>query len=234
MSEIAIVGINNSETNFERMASLGLNSEVLTQSIWMGLSKYRSASKLEPLNAGGSKASFAIIETLREQLLGNGLGWKMLNQNGQCLTTNSEKQVSVLVTSGDKYTGLIEGVDPCTRNGKGAETKNQVKKNLGQTLCLFEEGIITDREKLPNEIVEPIDRNELWVLLYHFDLTNKEVRFELSLPIGIKEVGNKGKVKVSEWADRLRFSSLPFDENNITNESPEFNDDIEFNIKPKE
>jgi len=234
MSEIAITYSNNIETSLERMASLGLSTEVLTQSIWMGLSKYRSASKLEPLNAGGSKASFAIIETLRSQLLGNGLGWKMLNQNGQSLTVNSEKQVSVIVTSGDKYTGLTDGDDPCTRNGKGAETKNQVKKNLGQTLCLFEEGIITDREELPDEIVNSIDKNELWVLLYHFDLLKNEVRFELSLPIGIKEVGNKGKVKVSEWAERLIFPSLPFDESNNSNEAQEFNDEIEFNIKPKE
>jgi hypothetical protein len=230
MSETAIALINS---NLKRMESLGLNQEVLTQSMLMGLSQYRSASKLEPLNAGGSKASFAIVQTLRQQLLGNGKGWQMLNQKGQCLTVNPENQISIITTSGDKYTGLSDG-QPCTKNGKGLETKNQVRKNLGQTLCLFEEGLITDREQQDDEYIESADDNQLWLLLYYFDFHTKEVRFELSLPIGIKEVGNKGKVKVSKWSDRLTFPPLSFDENNIITELPEFDDEIEFNISPKE
>jgi len=230
MSETVLALVNS---NLQRMESLGLNQEILTQSMLMGLSQYRSASKLEPLNAGGSKASFAIVQTLRQQLLGNGLGWKMLNQKGQCLTINPENQISIITTSGDKYTGLSDG-QPCTKNGKGLETKNQVKKNIGQTLCLFEEGAIIDKEQQDIEYIESADDNQLWLLLYYFDFYKKEARFELSLPIGVKEVGNKGKVKVSQWSDRLTFPAISFDEDSIIAELPDFDDEIEFNISPKE
>jgi len=229
MSERAIAYTN---TNLARMALLGLNETVLTQAVWAGLSQYRSASELEPLNAGGSKASFSIIQTLREQLLSNGMGWVILNQKGQCLTNNPEKQISIIVTSGDKHTGL-DG-QPCTKNGKGSTTKRQVKGNLEQTLCLFEEGLITDKEELDSRLTETADSNELWVLLYHFDQSKKEVRFELSLPIGFREVGKQGKVKVSQWDDRLIFPSLPFDESITTPTTLDFDEEIEFNITPKD
>jgi hypothetical protein len=229
--------ITYTNTNLNRMTLLGLNKDVLTQAMWAGLSQYRSASKLEPLNAGGSKASFSIVQTLREQLLGNGLGWVMLNKKGQCLTNNPEKQISIIVTSGDKYTGVeYTGINklPCTKNGKGSTTKKQIKGNLEQTLCLFEEGLISDRENLPDDVIDSADDNELWVLLYHFDISKKEVRFELSLPIGYKEVGAQGKVKVSKWDDRLIFTPLSFDEDAIRSNTPDFDDEIEFNIIPKE
>ncbi len=234
MSERAIAYTN---TNLNRMALLGLNKDVLTQAIWSGLSQYRSVSWLEPLNAGGSKASFSIVRALREQLLGNGMGWVMLNQKGQCFTNNPEKQISIIVNSGDKYTGLDTGLDrePCTKNGKGSTIKKQVKGNwnFGQTLCLFEEGL-ADMENLPDDVVDTADGNELWILLYYYDSLKQEMRFELSLPIGVKEVGTQGKVKVSEWKCRLIFTPLSFDEDAVTSKTPDFDDEIEFIITPKE
>jgi hypothetical protein len=233
MSSTAIIVSKNKVANSERLALLGITEELLTQSIWTGLIQHRATSRLEPLNAGGSKAYFAIIKALREQLLGNGLGWKQLNQNGQSLVINPVKKINIIVTSGDKYTGLNYGV-PCTKNGKGSETKNYVHKNIGQNFNLFEDGIVDQIHEFDGKVLEPVDGTELWVLLYHFDFSGKEVRFELSLPIGIKEVGNNGKVKVSEWADRIIFNALSFEENKITNESPKFNEDIEFIIKSKD
>lgn len=233
MSE-AVVSHITKQTSIEKMSLLGLNREVLSQTMSMGLSQYKSASKLEPLNAGGSKASFAIIETLRQQLLSNEKGWSMINHNGQCLTVNSSHGMSIIATSGDKYTGLSYDLQPCTKNGKGLETKSQIERNQGQTLCLFDEGLMIDRENSSPQVETSADGNELWVLLYYFDLAKKEVRFELSLPIGIKEVGSKGKVKVSEWADRIIFTPLPFEQGNDSLKSPDFNDEIEFNIKQKE
>lgn len=232
--ESVIADIN---PTLDRMEGLGINQEMLTQSMLSGLSQYRSASDLEPLNAGGSKASFVIVQTLREQLLSNGLGWKMVNQKGQCLTVNSDNKISIITTSGDKYTGLNDGCGgkkPCTRNGKGLETKIQVIKNQGQTLCLFEQGLITDRECKSEGIIESADDNQLWFLLYYFDFGKKEVRFELSLPVGVKTTGNQGKVKVSNWSERLIFSPLPFGESSTTDKLPEFDKDIEFNVTQKE
>jgi hypothetical protein len=234
MTELAIAFTTS---NLERMESLGLNKQVLTQSMHMGLSQHRSASKLEPLNASGSRASFAIVQALRQQLLSSGMGWKMLNQRGQCLTINPDNNISIITTSGDKHTGLNSGLvgsQPCTKNGKGLETKNQVINNQGQTLCMFEEGVITDNEHQPQHISESADDNQLWLLLYYFDSANQEVRFELSLPVGIKDVGNKGKVKVSKWLDRLIFTPLPFDEAIVIPETHDFDDEIHFNITPKE
>lgn len=218
--------------SFVRMNSLGLTVETLAQSIWSGLFQHRSTSKLEPLNAAGSKAYFAIVKALREQLLANGKGWSKLEHNGQSLLVNPENSITIMATSGDKYTGLDDMVSPCTKNGKGFETKNYVSKNLVENLELFED--YRNLEQLSDINDAPADGNQLWVLLYHFDFGKKEVRFELSLPIGIREFGKNGKVKVSEWADRLLFEPISFTSPTFNHQSPTFNDDIAFNIKPKE
>jgi hypothetical protein len=210
-----------------KLESLGLSRVILKQAIGAGLLKYCSASKLAPLNAGGSEASFAIIQMLREQLLSNN-GWMLLNQHGQSLTVNPDLQISIVVTSGDKDTGLPDG-RPCTKNGKGSETKNQIRQNImtGQTFNLF------DDESEVAEKETNVDNHVLWVLLYHFDPKKKEVRYELSLPVGFKDVGTKGKVKVSNWTDRLHFDPIPFNDITVSHEPTDFNDEIEFSVTPK-
>ncbi|MFB2661816.1 hypothetical protein [Shewanella mangrovisoli] len=223
----------NTNSIFEQ---IGLKEQVFKQAIGAGLSEYLTASKLAPLNAGGSMASFKIIETLRHQLLSNRCGWKMKNLNGLCLTINSGAQISLVTTSGDKYTGLQEG-QPCTKNGKGCETKNQICQNIGQNLSLFEDDLFKDIQSV-NELAlileeSKIDAHELWVLLYYFDNVKKEVRYELSLPIGFKDVGKMGKVKVSQWRDRVFFSPIPYEAALAIDEPADFSDEFEFTVTPK-
>tara|TARA_R110001583_G_scaffold23841_2_gene87486 strand:+ start:6686 stop:7381 length:696 start_codon:yes stop_codon:yes gene_type:complete len=216
------------KSKFEK---LGLSFEILQSSISAGISEYMSASSLAPLNAGGSKASFAIIENIREQLLQNSLGWSMVNKHGQCLTNNADENLSIVVTSGDKDTGLADGY-PCTKNGKGTETKNQVLRNIGKTLNLFDEPQITN--DCADIDSKKVDTHELWLLLYYFDHQKKEVRFELSLPIGYKEVGRYGKVKVTDWGTRLFFTPVSFEDYLITKNITAFSDDIDFVVTSKE
>jgi hypothetical protein len=215
---------------------VGLNEQILKEAIGAGLSKYLSASKLAPLNAGGSMASFKIIETLRGQLLSNQTGWSMLNLKGQCLTINANAQITLVVTSGDRDTGLREG-QPCTKNGKGCETKNQIRRNIGQTFNLFEDDLFEEQQVSDGlgfiQKASKIDDHELWVLLYFFDNSKKEIRYELSLPIGFKDVGVNGKVKVSEWGDRIYFRPIPFETALAIDEPADFNDEVEFTVTPK-
>ncbi|BFL83811.1 hypothetical protein FAP94_12335 [Morganella morganii] len=225
---------NSANSVFEKV---GLNEQILKEAIGAGLSQYLSASELAPLNAGGSMASFKIIETLRGQLLNNKTGWSILNLKGQCLTINGSAQITLVATSGDKDTGLREG-QPCTKNGKGCETKNQIRRNIGQTFNLFEHDLFEEQQLSDGfgfmQEASKIDDHELWVLLYFFDNSKKEVRYELSLPIGFKDVGVHGKVKVSEWGDRIYFRPVPFETTLAIDEPVNFNDEVEFTVTSKE
>lgn len=221
------------------LTKLGLNKEVLQNTATAGLADFKLTSPLAPVNAAGSRASFAMIAALRAQLLGNESGWKKLNQKGQSLTINADYQISLIVTSGDKDTG-IPNSQPSTKNGKGEETKSQVQRNvqLGQTYNLFNDRHDEfDADDILDNILnqnESVDGHELWILLYHFDRAKKELRYELSLPIGITDVGTNGKVKVSSWADRIIFDAIPFDTTLTESESTDFSEDFDFDLTPKD
>ena len=77
---------------------------------------------------------------------------------------------------------------------------------------------------------EPIDFHETWVLLYHYDKMEKEVRYELSLPMNLSSSGY-----FNSWKKRYIFPSISLDEDVIVNPKnvTEFNDDIDFDISKK-
>ncbi|WP_286269216.1 hypothetical protein [Thalassotalea hakodatensis] len=221
------------KSSIELLEELGITHQVLVNAVKKGIEEHAFTSPYEPLNAGGSKASFTIIKTLRQQLLTINKGWALKNQSGQCLTVNSENNITVIVTSGDKYTGLSDThKDPCTKNGKGMFTKDQIMCNYGQTLSLFGDSELPDLPAATSSNSK--DENQFWYLLYFFDFGKKEVRFELSLPNGIKEIGSAGKVKVSRWVERNLFAPLPFEAYDEFNDTNQFNEDIDFDVKPRE
>ncbi|TKB53076.1 hypothetical protein [Ferrimonas aestuarii] len=213
-------------TDSQKLDAMGISPSAVEQAMWKASREYRSASELEPLNAGGSRASFEAVRTLREALLSMANGWKILNKHGQCLTINPERGLSILVTSGDKDTGLVDG-QPKTKNGKGAETKLQVSANRQMSFDLFGEPANQSEE-------ECIDKQQTWVLLYYFDFVKKEVRFELSLPVAFQDSGKQGKVKISDWKDRIYFKPIPLDDAARVNSPSEFNEEPDIEVVPKD
>ncbi|MEL4392316.1 MULTISPECIES: hypothetical protein [Shewanella] len=223
------ISFNNLHSNLEfELSSLGLDEMMLRNVVWMGLQDIKAKSDLEPLNAAGSRASFTMTRVLRVHLLKPELGWSMLNQNGLAMTVNKERGLSIVLASGDKFTGLRELIAPSTKNSRGKATSNLVEHNhkvIRDLFCETDENLVeTDEPKQQ----EQVDKHQLWVLLYHFDYAKKEVRYELSLPDGMRPVGEDGKIKISKWKQRFIFNSLPFDDNTFDIPPQEFTEDIEF------
>ncbi|MEM8445545.1 hypothetical protein Q4R95_19670, partial [Morganella morganii] len=86
----------------------------------------------------------------------------------------------VIITSGDKDTGLIDG-NPRTKNAKGNAVRRAVEKN-NYNLELFPSNDVFDDNLDELEAISTLDPTKTYVLLYYFDFSSKEVRCELSLP----------------------------------------------------
>ncbi len=202
------------ESTVDLTSTLGIKPEIFRDSIQSGLLFYKGVNKFHPVTAGGSRAWEEIVSMFRSSVIDQGEGWKAVQQNGIPMLVNSDLGISVVVTSGDENTGLISGEEPKTRNAKGHVTQGYV----GQNYNLFEE----------TPTVTTIDRHQTWVLLYTFDKTKLEVRYELSLPTGASISGNKGKMKISEWQTRVVFTAIPFTSVVIPTSTQEFTDDSDF------
>lgn len=219
--------LDQSHSNIDtKLSQMGLSTEAVEQAIKDGLIQYKRATPLHPATHGGATAWGEIVCTLREQLLSLNNGWAICQKSGLSITHNHELAVAVIVTSGDKDTGLVEGC-PSTKNKKGPSTRNIVESNY--TADMFDE----DREVIH---VSPIDSTQTWVLLYHFDFSLKEVRFELSLPASTARIsGKEDKLKIDSWKDRIIFEPVSFSAENIENalDDIQFNDEVSFDITKK-
>lgn len=204
-----------------KVAKLGLNQEILERAIQEGLFQFKKATKLHPVTTGGSRAWEEINASLREQLLKAQAGWNMSHEKGLTLTFNKSLGVTIVVTSGDKHTGLKEGF-PRTKNTKGASTQNYVGVNYS---------LFGDTEETFSVFQEKVDKTETWVLLYHIDTVLKQVRYELSLPSGMS--GSNGKIRIDSWDKRVIFEPVPFNSDVTAANKPEFNEDISFDVTKK-
>ncbi|MCE2027022.1 hypothetical protein [Sessilibacter corallicola] len=191
------------------LTSMGLSLEDITQSIVDGLSHFKRTTKLHPVTHAGSVAWGEINATLRALLIGKDIGWGHKHQDGLTITHNSDLGISIIATSGDRYTGNKNNIDPSTKNKKGPKARDIVISN--SNLDLFEDNESNNIcETIDN--INAIDQTETWVLLYHFDKKQQEVRFELSLPKNISPIhGEEGKLRINRWRKRIIFNSISFD-----------------------
>lgn len=208
--------------------NMGLDKGSIEQAIKDGLIQYKRSSPLHPLTHAGSTAWGEIVYVVRAKLLSLGNGWSFYQKDGLSITHNKNTGVAIIVTSGDKDTGLSGG-SPSTKNKKGPSTLNVVNSNQA---LLF--------ENIPSENLAdaetPVDSTETWVLLYCIDKTAKEIRFELSLPSStVKISGKENKLKIDSWETRLIFKPVPFDiePNEITSEDIAFTEEVSFNVSKK-
>lgn len=208
--------------------NMGLNKGSIEQAIKDGLIQYKRSSPLHPLTHAGSSAWGEIVYVIRAQLLSLGNGWSFYQKDGLSITHNKNTGVAIIVTSGDKDTGLSAGT-PSTKNKKGPSTRNIVNCNQAS---LFE----TIPPENLTEVESPVDSTETWVLLYCIDKTAKEIRFELSLPSSTARIsGKENKLKIDSWKTRLIFEPIPFDmePSKITPEKTVFTDEVSFKVSKK-
>ncbi|MCD9475041.1 hypothetical protein C9J20_16350 [Photobacterium phosphoreum] len=212
-----VLKIENYEVNSSVVKNVEIEASIFRQSVLNGINEFKKVNKFHPITAAGSRAWSEIVATFRQLVVTQDANWKSEHMCGMPILVNSQLLTTIIITSGDKNTGM-QNATPRTKNEKGQVTKNIV----GQNYSLFEE---------PNEIVSSftaIDPHQTWVFLYYLDKEAKEVRFELSLPLGTSLSGSSGKIKISDWKTRVIFPSVPFSGDDIDVVDTSFTDDSDF------
>ncbi|MCT6515861.1 hypothetical protein GY03_00960 [Proteus vulgaris] len=196
MKEVTKKKIFFGDESTNNVTQSGISEQAIQAAIADGLLEIRRSTDLDAKTDPGSRAWGAVIRGLRRELLSENSQWSFSFVNGLNLTHNKEKGLNILVMSGNKYTGLLDS-SPKSKNPKGAATENLV----GENYDLFADG---------NDIshIQQIDSMVNYVLLYFFDYGKKEVRYELSVPVGM--TSNAGKTRISAWKERNIFQPMPF------------------------
>lgn len=200
MSELTQKHVSFGEDAISTVNKLGISDSALQAAIEDGLYEIRQSTDLDAKTDPGSRAWGAVIRGLRRELLADNADWSFTFVNGLNLTHNKKQGLNILVMSGDKYTGLLEG-EPKSKNPKGSATEVLV----GENYSLFNsEPTVSSISKKNKDIDSTIN----CVLLYFFDFAKKEVRYELSIPVGMTD--SAGKTRIAAWEERNILPALPF------------------------
>ena len=181
------------------LAELGLKAAILREAIQRGLASWASCTANHPTNYPGISFWADTIAALRELLHSD--GWTRRDDGNLPLTVDAQKRVSIVVSTGDQYTGMPD-LTPSTQSSKGPRTISAVEVNA-QQLPLF------DFREHP-EIVKQGEQKLTWILLFHRDKASNEVRCELSCPVKINEDG-----QIDSWAERVILPAIPFGGDNV-------------------
>jgi hypothetical protein len=178
-----------------RLFNLRLKEEWLQNAIQVGQLQRASCTPHHPQPYAGHSAWAETIKTLRDILIPE--GWKCDNPRGLPLVFNPKTRVSITVATGDEMTGRKE-YEPCTKSPKGPQTKSAISNNQ---LSLFPD------HEMARALKSFARKGQItWLLLIHSDPQAREVRCELSLPVGMNEQG-----RVDGWEERIILGSTPFD-----------------------
>lgn len=165
-----------------------------------------------------------MVAATRSVLIGKGNGWSSEVVKRMELVVNSTIGVNLIITSGDRHTGLPDGL-PKTKNAKGHATRSIVHNNPC-TADMFQ----PDSLSLANAEITPIDSTRTYIVLYYYDAADKEVRCEVSYPVGM--VNQDGFARVSTWSERIILRPLPFEGADIFPDE-DFDDDISILVESK-
>lgn len=171
------------------LAPMHLTPETFEKAVTVGAAESRTFTPGAPKSAPESMRWFRTVESLHDDLLSSGAGWRRFDPQNLPYFTHPEKNLGLIVSSGDQNTGVAY-TTPSTRNPKGSAFARRVDDN-GQT-ALFGE-VDTDGTEV---IVD-----DAWVFLY--DERSGQVFVELSLPVAM--LGHQ----VNTWQHRIIFP--PFD-----------------------
>ncbi len=182
-----------------RLKELGLGAGTLREALQRGFASWASCTINHPTNYPGISFWANTIAALRELLHSD--GWTRRDDGNLPLTVDPNGRVSIVVSTGDEYTGLPD-LTPSTQSSKGPRTVSVVEVNA-QQIPLF------DFKKHP-EIVKQGEERLTWILLFHRDKTSNEMRCELSCPVKMNEEG-----QIDAWAERIILPRIPFGGENV-------------------
>lgn len=177
-----------------RLAELGIKEEDLLQAAERGFTAWASCTANHPPAIPGLFAWGETICALRERLIP--LGWERKDEQNWPLVVNREGSVALSVATGNEDTGRKDK-DPVTASAKGPRTISAIVAN--QNLPLFP-------EMLPTAESLKATGRATWLLLVCRDSDAREMRCELSRPIGMDS-----EDRVDGWAERIILSPRPFD-----------------------
>ncbi|WP_201195134.1 hypothetical protein [Pseudomonas fluorescens] len=178
-----------------------------------------SAGPLHPKGSGGTLAWIHGIRALRAILLPK--GWMSDDPRNQPRVVSPDGKHAITVICGDENTGNPHQT-PLTRNKRGSQTTNSVHYNARQQ-DLFP----VSREELQRFTPGTERQQTLWILLFHVDVENRTVHYELSRPINMAE-----NEKVDDWAPRFIMPPLQLGEPDGF-QGPAAGPDIDIPVTPR-
>ena len=179
-----------------RLAELGIKEDDLLQAAERGFTAWASCTANHPPAIPGLFAWGETVCALRERLIPS--GWERKDEQNWPLVVNSDGNIALSVATGNEDTGRKDK-DPVTASAKGPRTISAIVAN--QNLPLFP-------EMLPSAESLKAKGRATWLLLVYRDTDAREMRCELSRPIGMDS-----EDRVDGWAERIILSPRPFDGN---------------------
>jgi len=207
----------------EVLHGLGLDIPLLTEAILKGQAKRNEATPNHPANTGGTYFYHETVRAVRDRLVP--MGWKRERVGNLELTLSPCRKIALAVSGGDHNTGMPDK-DPCTRNPKGSQTRRVVSHNEHQYTFDFEPDFA-----VPDEVKSGTHYDyEVWWLLSFLDKALKQIRSELSLPIGMNEMN-----RISKWRHRVLLPSVSLsDTDHIGTGSEEsYSEEVDFEVQPR-
>lgn len=181
-----------------------------------GLGGRNETTRASAPTAAGVQQWLKTVEDLRTLLAT--VKWHIHEQRNCPFISSPDRAISIVAMTGNGETGKNGFEDPTNQAEKGAVAENFIQKN--NQLELFNRESI----KLAKENQK---ETQVWALLYHYDKTLNEVRFELSLPTGFD------KKKITEWGERLILGSIPNNPMDFTIRKDEPNAPATVEVEPK-
>lgn len=216
--------LHHEEHSALALSKLGFSEENIHAALTYALYERRKSSSLHPVVDAGFRFWSEMVAATRRELIGKGNGWSREVVKRMEMVANAKLGVNLIITSGDRHTGRADGL-PKTKNAKGEATRSMVHSNPG-TLDMFQ----SDALYSGKSEITPIDSTRTYIILYYYDAAAKEIRCEISYPVGM--VNQDGFARVSTWSERIILSPLPFDGADIFPEE-DFNDDISIPVESK-
>lgn len=196
---------------------LGVSAKDLYATATQYYQKVLSAGKLQPNGSGGTLGWIYATEAIRAHLISK--GWTPSDPSNQPRIVSPDGKHAITVMRGDIHTGNPHRT-PLTRNKRGNRTVKSVHFNAAQ-----QDMFPVSRDE--RQVLVEATEQTLWVLLFHADINNKVVNYELSRPINMGENG-----KVDDWKPRFILPQIDF--NAPTDyQMPEPSPDLDIMVTPK-
>jgi hypothetical protein len=177
-----------------RLASLGLDTEWLRESVRRGLADGAQCTANDPLILPSFLNWGKTVGYLRDHLLPH--GWQRSRRAGYEVTVSPNGRVALAVAAGDEGTGMRK-IPVRTRTPKGPATFAAILSNTGMRNVEMSELI----DSFPKG--KPLPKEQTWILLFLADNAKDEIRVELSLPTGVATDG-----QVTVWGERLILNPI--------------------------